>query len=133
MAGNGSASGDGKSSPYGSPSGSGGKGGGNDFVKNPGGAGDSRGSGNNFVEKPDGGSSKEGGNNFAEKPGGSMETPKQKTGTYRCPASVPAGGPSPFVPGGADPQAPRKAPKSGFGVGTAPAGPDRKPFKVSSK
>ena len=131
MAGNGKTSGDGKTSPFGSPGG-GASSGGNDFVANPSPA--TGGGGNNFVEKPEGGGESGGANNFVEKPGGDDMVPAQKTGTYRNPTSVPAGGPTPFVKGGATPPADRTAPKSGFGVGSAPeGGPNRKPFKVSSR
>ncbi len=128
MAGNGNKSGDGKSSPYGAPSG-GNAGGGHNFVKDPA-VPSAGGSGNNFLEKPEGSGVKSGGNNFVEKPGGDGMVPAQKSGTLRNPSSVPKGGPTPFVKGGADPAATRTAPKSGFAAGSSPAGPDRKNFKV---
>jgi hypothetical protein len=135
MADNGKASGSGKTSPYGATSGAGGKGPGNDFVKNPAGSvGNSRGAGNNFVESPGGSGDKTGGNDFVENPGGDMDVPKQKSGAYSNPASIPAGGKLPYAgTGTGDPAKQRTDPKSGFAAGSSPAGPDRKPFKVGSK
>lgn len=129
MAGNGDKSGDGKTSPYGPASG-GKSGGGVNFVKDPSGNGGG-GQGLNVLVTPEGSGNKSGANNFVEKPGGSDMVPGQKTGTHRDPKSVPAGGPTPFVKGGAEPPATRTAPKSGYAAGSAPGGPDRKPFKFT--
>jgi hypothetical protein len=132
MAGEGTKSGDGKTSPYGASDGGKGAKGGIDFVKDPSG-GKSGERGLNTLTDPGGTGPKGSGNNFVEKPGGSDVEPKQKTGNYYNPSSVPAGGSLPFVPGGADPQAARKPATGGFAVGSAPKGPDRKPFTLKSK
>ncbi len=129
MAGNGSKSGDGKTSAFGPASG--GKAGGPvNLVKDP--AGNAPGGeGHNFVADPDGNKDKSGGNNFVAKPGGSDMVPTQKNGSFRDPKSVPAGGPTPFIKGGAEPSPTRTPPKSGFAAGSAPGGPNRKPFKLT--
>jgi hypothetical protein len=132
MAGEGKTSGDGKTSPYGPSNGGNGSKGGHDFVKDPAGGGE-KGKGFNFLTDPSGTGPKGTGNNFVDNPGGGEMTPKQKSGSYRNESSVPSGGTLPFVPGGGDPSAARKAPTGGFAVGTAPKGPDRKPFSVKSK
>ena len=129
MAGNGSTSGNGKTSAFGPPSG-GKAGSGVDFVAKADGTSGGAG-GNNFFTDPSGGGDKSGGNNFAEKPGGSDMVPEQKNGSTRNPTSIPAGGLTPFVKGGAEPAPSRTPPKSGFAAGSNPgSGPDRKPYKV---
>ena len=120
-------SGDGKTSPF---KGSG-DGKGNDFLKNPGGAGG--GKGNNFIANPDAGQDKSGGNNFVKNPAGDSMSMDQKKGVYRNPTSVPEGGPTPFIKGGAQPAPTRTSPKEGLSAGSSPGGPSRKPFKVTSK
>jgi hypothetical protein len=133
MADNGSKSGDGKTSPFGPAQGEGSKGGGVNLIKNPGGN-PPPGKGHDFITEPDGNNAKGSGNDFVKNPGGSMaEVPKQKTGTYRNESSVPKGGPTPFVQGGAEPAPGRKGNKEGFNAGGGPSGPMHKPFKVSSK
>ena len=127
MAGNGSVSGNGKSSPFGSADG-GKPSGGNDFIANPAGAGAGE-SGNDFIANPEGKGDKSGGVDLVAK-GAAM---KQKKGSNENTESVPSGGKLPFVKGGTEPAATRTAPKSGFAAGGGPAGPTHKPFKVSSR
>jgi hypothetical protein len=130
MAGNGSMSGDGKTSPFG-PADGGKPAGGNDFMKNP--AGTSSGNGNDFIANPSGTGDKSGGNDFIANPGGNMATPTQQKGSYENKESVPEGGKLPFVKGGAEPSTVRTDPKSGFAVGSAPGGPNRKPYKLTGR
>ena len=120
-------SGDGKTSPYKGAS----DGKGNNFLKNPGGAGG--GKGNDFIANPDAGQNKSGGNNFVKNPAGDTMSMDQKKGVYRNPTSVPAGGPTPFVKGGAQPAPSRQGTKNGLSADPGPTGPSHKPFKVSSK
>jgi hypothetical protein len=132
MADNGKSSGDGKTSPFGPPSGQASKpSGGNNFVKNPGGS-YVGGKPNDFIQNPGGNANKGDGHDFVTSPGGPMaEVPKQKSGSFRNESSVPKGGPTPFVQGGAEPAPGRKGNKEGFNAGGGPSGPMKKPFKVS--
>jgi len=126
MAGNGSKSGDGKASPFSGDGGGGAKG--VDFLKNP--SGTSGGSGNNYLTDPSGAGVKTGAQDFRANPGGDVDI-KQKSGSYRNDKSIPSGGTTPMVKGGAEPAASRTTPKDGYSAGSNPgAGPDRKPYKV---
>jgi hypothetical protein len=130
MANNGKTSGDGKTSPFGSPSGERGKSaGGNDFIKNP--AGTNPGTGNDFIANPAGNGDKSGGVDLVANPGGSMAVPEQKKGSYARPDTIPQGGKLPMVKGGTEPPATRTDPKKGFGgAHGGPSNPGSKPYKV---
>ena len=126
-AGDGKTSGSGSISPFGPPSGQAGAGsasGGANMVKDP--MPEAEGGANLVKEQT---LEKGGGADMAK----NTASP-QKSGSFRDPSSVPAGGAYPFGKGGAQPAPSRTSPSSGYYPGSAPAGsggPNRKPFKLT--